>query len=100
MLELESLKAQIAVLTKAKDLDQSDIKHMIENNNLRNQKLHLQQAIAQLEYEISELKNSNALLIEKLKTAELQKPRQDQLANEVIALEKENEKLKLKNRGE
>lgn len=46
MLELESLKAQIAVLTKAKDLDQSDIKHMIENNNLRNQKLHLQQAIA------------------------------------------------------
>ncbi|CAD8195631.1 unnamed protein product [Paramecium pentaurelia] len=98
--ENQSLKDQLelfkCVPSEERDKNQ-DTKYIIEIQNLRNRNLQQQQQISQLQYDISELKTQNGILIEKLKTIDSVKQKNDKLQGELMLLETENERLKRKN---
>ncbi|CAD8122436.1 unnamed protein product [Paramecium sonneborni] len=98
--ENQSLKDQLEIFkcVPAEERDKNqDTKYIIEIQNLRNRNLQSQQQISQLQYDISELKTQNGILIEKLKTIDSVKQKNDKLQGELMLLETENERLKRKN---
>ncbi|CAD8185436.1 unnamed protein product [Paramecium octaurelia] len=98
--ENQSLKDQLEIFncvpSEQRDKNQ-DTKYIIEIQNLRNRNLQQQQQISQLQYDISELRTQNGILIEKLKTIDSVKQKNDKLQGELMLLETENERLKRKN---
>ncbi|KAM3131130.1 hypothetical protein pb186bvf_016710 [Paramecium bursaria] len=95
--KVESLKQQITLL-KRKPLEPEPLNYQMEIQDQRNKNLHLRQQLTQLEIDNAECQNQIALMVEKLKTADSNKHKIEQLSNELIMMETENEKLKMKNR--